>query len=75
MDEEKTSDHIQINIKMRNPSQEPPASSKYLFTKQPVSPTSRGQKRSIEAKFKFWVISQPNDFLYYLFSLKVPEIK
>ena len=29
----------------------------------------------MQAKFKFWVISQPNDFLYYLFSLKVPEIK
>ena len=28
MDETKTSDHIRINIRMQNPSQEPPASSK-----------------------------------------------
>ena len=28
MDETKTSDHIQINIMVQNPSQEPPASSK-----------------------------------------------
>ena len=28
MDEIKTSDHVQINIRVQNPSQEPPASSK-----------------------------------------------
>ena len=31
MDETKTSDHIQINIRVQNPRQEPPASSKVPY--------------------------------------------
>ena len=69
--EPKTSDHIQINIRMQNPSQEPPASSKAPF--QDLNDMDVLASLNSRQRAKFWNMGVLKTIDHIQINIKMPN--